>query len=140
MEAKHVKVWNDNIYPFKQKFKDQEHVIPAGKFIIMEFYEGHEFKSFSSPVKLDADDKPLPISYKMLRVEDHFPEAKKEEPVPMAPAKEETLNECLACGKKFFILAELTEHLKEHEGKIFNPDVAERAAVAKKNKDVYPKD
>jgi hypothetical protein len=135
-EAKHVKVWNDNIHPFKQKFKDRLIVIPSKEHIVMEFYEGHEFKSFPSPVKLDADDNPLPISYKMLRLENHFPEDR--ENIPEGK-KEEVSNDCLACGKKFFLAEELTEHLKEHTSKTYNPDVAEMASQSKKNKDVYPK-
>ena len=64
-----VKVYNDNVHPFTQKFKGEVITVPAKSFIEMELEEAVAFKSYPSPMKFDGMGQQDPKSYKMLRVE-----------------------------------------------------------------------
>lgn len=65
-----VKVWNDNTYPYAEKFRgDQINIAPKG-YIEMEFYDAHQFLGQMPPnIEVDAAGQQLPKSYKMLRIE-----------------------------------------------------------------------
>lgn len=64
-----VKVWNDNVHPFTQEFKNGTIKIPPKEFVEMDYEEAIEFKSKFSPISVNGDGVPLPESYKMIRVE-----------------------------------------------------------------------
>lgn len=64
-----VKVWNDNVHPFSQKFKGQEILIPAKNFIEMDYSAAQQFLGKPSPIKRDGMGQQDPVSYKMLRIE-----------------------------------------------------------------------
>lgn len=64
-----AKVWNKNIYPFKQKFGSDLIEIPAGGFVEMEYHDAVRFKSKMSPVEKDGGGQQLPQSFKMIEVE-----------------------------------------------------------------------
>ena len=65
-----VKVWNDNVHPYKEQFRDKNIDIPAKGCIEMEYHEAVLFKgSFSMPI-LDGDGQHDPRGYKMIRVEE----------------------------------------------------------------------
>jgi len=64
-----VKVWNDNIYPFKQVMKGAPIEIPAGEFIEMDYEEAVDFRGMFSPLPpqdYSGDEREF---YKMIRVE-----------------------------------------------------------------------
>jgi hypothetical protein len=61
-----VKVWNDNRYEHKEKFKGKEIVIPAGGAIEMDFEEAIEFKGQFTPVVAGKDAE---RHFKKIRVE-----------------------------------------------------------------------
>jgi hypothetical protein len=65
-----VRVWNDNEYPYKEIFQDEEIRIPAKKFIEMDEKKAILFKGTFAPMKLDAQKKPMPEYFKMIRIED----------------------------------------------------------------------
>lgn len=64
-----VKVWNDNRFPFEQKFKGERIRIEANSFIEMEHEEAHAFKSAPYSMKFDGMNQQDPTSFKMIRVE-----------------------------------------------------------------------
>ena len=98
-----VKVWNDNKYDFKSMFKGEPIHIKAGEFKIMEFYEAHEFKGDYHPIQLDANNQPLPESFKMIRIEKEGEESTHEA---------ETMHYCMSCKHKSPSPEELEAHIK----------------------------
>lgn len=67
-----VKVWNDNVHEYREKFRDMHIIIPAQTFIEMDEDEAIYFKSaFTFPMK-DAQGKPDPKYFKKIRLE--YPE------------------------------------------------------------------
>lgn len=63
-----VRVYNTNNHPFKQKFRDEDVVIPAGGFVEMERDEAVAFKSTWYPVRLDYNGNVDPTSYKRISI------------------------------------------------------------------------
>jgi hypothetical protein len=115
-----VRVWNDNVFPFRQVFKDKEIVIGAKKCVEMEETEAHEFKSAFSPIVRDADGQPTPESYKMIRVEKTDKSAHKPVVAPSEFA-------CQACGLKFVNKKELETHIdSEHIEQLADKDEADK--------------
>jgi hypothetical protein len=64
-----VKVWNDNVHVFTQRFKGEQVTIPAKGFIEMEWDEAISFKSHPFSMKFDGMGQQDPTSFKMIRVE-----------------------------------------------------------------------
>ena len=64
------KVHNDNIYPYREKFRDDWIEIPAKGFVEMDQDEALYFISAFSPVVRDGQNVPDPKFFKMLRIED----------------------------------------------------------------------
>ena len=65
-----VKVWNDNVHPYREKFKNKSIEIPPHDFIEMEYHEAVYFLGTMPPnIQTDAGGTQKPISYKMLRIE-----------------------------------------------------------------------
>lgn len=117
-----VRVYNDNKYEFKQVFIDEEIVIPAGGFITMEKKRAIQFKSYYSPIEIDADGQPTPRSMKMIRLED----IKSGEPdVDVEKFK------CMACDKQFQTQKALDQHIDASHVE----QLADKEYVEKKNKE-----
>lgn len=115
-----VRVWNDNVHPFKQRFRDKEISIGAKKFIEMEETEAHEFKSAYSPMEKDGDGQPRPESYKMIRIERTDRTAHK----PVANPSEFL---CQACGHRSANKKELDAHIDEnHLDQLVDKDEADK--------------
>lgn len=120
-----VKVWNDNVHEYRETFKDREIVIPAHGCIEMEYYDAHEFRGSYRPIKRDADNQPLPTSFKMIRVE---------EPKTAVDAKVE-LNRCVACSFRGDTPKALIQHvLDTHADQATVDEEAEKVLAAKKSK------
>lgn len=64
-----VKVWNDNVHPHKEKFKDEWLEIAPGESIEMDFEDALEFKGQFTPMIIRADGTHDPKGYKKIRVE-----------------------------------------------------------------------
>lgn len=99
------KVYNDNVFPYTEKFKDQEIKIQPKQFIVMDEDDAYMFKgSFKAPV-LDADGNDKPEGYKMIRlVKVDGSEALD------APKFEEHI--CMGCKYKAANKEDLLEHEK----------------------------
>ncbi len=64
-----AKVWNDNVHPHVEMFKEQRISIPARGFVEMDYEEAMEFKSqFTVPVT-DGEKNPIEKHFKKIRVE-----------------------------------------------------------------------
>ncbi len=115
-----VRVWNDNVFPFRQLFRDKEIYIGPKKFIEMEETEAYEFRGAYSPIIRDGDGQPTPESFKMIRIEKTDKTAHK----PMVAANETV---CQACGKQFPNKKELDNHIDtEHLEELADKEVAEK--------------
>lgn len=115
-----VKVWNDNVYPYSEEFKDQKIMIPAKSFIMMEAGEALLFKGSFAPIQVDADGQPIPQGYKMIRIEE-TPEMKEE----LTKSKAEHV--CLVCKYQASSSSDLSEHIKaSHQDQLVRDEEAER--------------
>lgn len=65
-----VKIWNDNVHPYKEKFKGVEIKIDPKTFIKMEREEAVLFLGQFSSIVRDADGAPHPLGFKKLRIEE----------------------------------------------------------------------
>ena len=119
-----VKVWNDNDYDYKEKFKDKDIFIPAKQFVEMEYYEAHEFKGAFKAIQRDGDNQPMPQSFKKIRVE--------EAQAADVDAKIES-NKCVACAYRGGSAKDLFDHtLAIHAEQFATDEVAETANKSKK--------
>lgn len=109
-----VKVWNDNIHPYKEKYQDREIVIPSKGFIKMDLDEANGLISTMHGILLDADGQPDPRGFKMLRVD-------------MNGASETVAQKYISNidGKEFASQSELDEHLKQFKEKTVTDEKAE---------------
>ena len=102
-----AKVWNDNIFPYTERFKGDIITIPPKSFIEMDYDEAVMFRGTFSSIVRDADGAPKAESYKMIRIE---PQGN-----PVDNVIKQDPNKCLACGKVLGSQAELAQHIfNEH--------------------------
>lgn len=121
-----VKVWNDNKYPFRQKFKGELIEVPAGKYIEMPYTEAIEFKSAYYPPILNNAGIPQPESYKMIRVEG--------KPDDSSKPKEYI---CMHCKDRFFSQDELDSHIdKNHLDDLTDQDEAKKRRGRQKHPEI----
>lgn len=66
-----VKIYNDNIHDYREKYKEQDIEIKAGKYILMEDDEAVQFLGQMPPggIIADHDGRPDRRHFKMLRKE-----------------------------------------------------------------------
>ncbi len=119
-----VKVWNDNVHDFKQKFRGDDIHVPAKAFIWMEADVANLFRGAYSPIKRDSDGQPLPTSYKMIRIEEVTAEQK---------AAEAKLHDskCNACGFQASSKTDLDEHVNASH---LNQMLDQEEATKRRNK------
>jgi hypothetical protein len=100
--TKPAKVWNDNSFPFTQKYQDQIINVPAKGYVEMPWDDAHQFLGlFFQPV-YDGMGQQKPDSFKMLRVEGQSPQAQAQTQV------------CAACGDEFTSEDRLNAHIDRH--------------------------
>jgi hypothetical protein len=101
-----VKVWNTNTHDLVERFKGNELVIPAGKYIEMEYYEANEFRGQYHPRPVDNDGKMVDDAkhYKMLRIESPGDQA--------PPTKSVGGHVCMKCQSAYQAKDELDFHVK----------------------------
>jgi hypothetical protein len=102
-----ARVWNDNVHPHTERFKERDIVIPPKAFIEMDYDEAKEFRSQFTGIRTDGERNPLPTSFKMIRVERITTDA--------AIAADLI---CHATGKRASSEAELAAMNAEHEGQL----------------------
>jgi hypothetical protein len=117
-----VRVYNDNIHPYSEKFKGEPISIPPKGFISMDYFEAVEFKGSFSPILVDGGGAAMPESYKMIRIV-------KPEDFTIEESKE---IQCHSCGKKFESADLLDSHITaSHVELIVDKDEREKRMKAK---------
>lgn len=117
-----VKVWNDNIHPYKEKFQDRLIEIPAGQSIEMDVDEAKRFLSKCNGVLKDGDGQPDPRGFKRLRIETKAGQA--------APAAKSTVYVSHLDGREFATKKELEQHLEQFKDRVVTDEKAEAAMQA----------
>lgn len=119
-----VKVWNDNTYPFSQTFKDGvTHKIGPKQAIEIEYDEAMRLLKSYNPMIPDYDNKPLPSSYKMLRIDEA--DLKRVRDLHQNKAKSGTYL-CQACGYVAANTWELNGHvLDQHKEQLADVEAAQ---------------
>lgn len=109
-----VKVHNDNIYPYREKFRELDIDIPAKGFIVMDRDEADTFFGTMPPKILKTPDGgPDPRGFKMLRMES------------VGENVYQVKYLCNACRIEFPDEQKMVQHsLKDHATQIFtgNPE------------------
>ena len=108
-----VKVYNLNIYDFKQKYKGDIVLIEAGGFIEMDYEEAVMFLGKSSPMIKMKSGQQDPKSFKKLKID----EEDKLKAKAIIEGRQETSIEkvfvCHACSKEFRTSNGLLKHVKD---------------------------
>jgi len=100
-----VAVFNDNIYPYKETFRDKAYEIPAKGHIELEEGEAKLLLRSMNSVLLNADGQPLPESYKKLRILRNRNEL---------PSSKQEAFTCHSCAKEFSSQEMLDDHILEN--------------------------
>jgi hypothetical protein len=118
-----VRVWNDNVHPYKEEFRSHKVDIAPGKFMIMEEDEAIMLLGNYSPIITDGDGLALPTSYKMLHIEKISDDDAKASPVQI----------CAACSYKASSEKDLEEHVDaNHLDELSDSKVADERRKKKK--------
>ena len=116
------KVWNDNIYPYSERFKGDLIEIPPRSFIEMDYDEAIMFRGTFSSIVRDADGQAKQSSWKMIRVE------------PLGNPVDNVIkadpNKCQACGKVLSNQAELAQHIFNEHPEMLDPESKSEAVAA----------
>lgn len=123
-----VKVWNDNVHPFSQTWREKTYKIPAKQCIELEYDEADAFIKAYSPIVPDYDNNPKPESYKMLRIDEK--DLEKMRNLLHNRAKSGSYI-CQACGYVASNKWELNGHaLDQHKEQLEDVQAAEAAVLA----------
>lgn len=110
-----AKVWNRNSYVYSESFEGEDISIEPGEFVIMPRSKAISFKGTMNNVKINADGRPKPETYKIIELEPVFGS------VVEAPAQ----FICAADGKKLGSQAELDAYVNEnHSEKLVDKKIA----------------
>jgi hypothetical protein len=102
-----VRVVNDNVYPYSEKYRGKMINIPPKGFVEMDFNEASHFLGTNpGTAEVDAGGSPKPESYKMLRIE--RPDQTK------AAVPESKKWVCMADGREFPTQSALEAHVAEN--------------------------
>lgn len=119
-----VRVYNDNTYVYREKFKGEMIVIEPGKFVSMEDDDAVLFLgTFISP-RVKGDNVPDPRGFKRLRIDKNTQEVAAARPVDQVSALK-----CQKCGYSATSPTDLSEHaLLAHERDLLDADEVKKAA------------
>lgn len=122
-----VKVWNDNVHDYSENWRGTEYFIKSKSFIEMEESAAVKFLGqFGKPIMVDHDGKPLPESYKMLRIERTGPET----------TVEEKGFPCMACSRTYESEKVLNAHIEESHSQLWaDQDFKDKKSKEKKKAD-----
>ncbi len=111
-----VKVINDNVHPYKEKFRGRDINIPPKGSIEMDLNDAHMFLGTMNSIEVDGGGTPLPTSYKMLRISTDMS-------TPIVAAKNTV---CMACNKDLLTEKALASHSEsEHFDAMIDEDAKE---------------
>lgn len=111
-----VKVWNNNVHDYREKFRERDLLIKAKGFIVMDRDEAEVFiGSYAGRMKT-GDGQDDPRGFKMLKVD--------YEGIDIPEPAEAFV--CHADGKTFQTKAELDSHEEQYKDRIVKDEVAEQ--------------
>lgn len=99
-----AKVWNDNKYPYTEKFRGDTVFIKPGEFVEMDYMDAVQFRGQMNSIVRDVDGAPDPKSFKMIRIE-QVSEAKDNK------ADASFANTCQSCSYKAVDQVDLAKHI-----------------------------
>lgn len=118
-----VRVYNDNIYEHREKFRGDMIIIPSGGFVEMDREDAVLFKSQFTPIIRDKGGRDDPRGFKKLRIE-YEPKAGAQ--VVDAVAEDEQKRTCQACGFVAKTAAGLSAHMRSnHLAQMVDADARE---------------
>jgi hypothetical protein len=118
-----VKVVNDNVHPYSEKFRGKDIYIGPKESILMDLNDAHLFLGIMPPsIEIDGNGIQKPTSYKMLRIE-----------ATAAPetAKAVANTKCMACNKDLQTKAGLEAHIAEEHADSMVDEEAREEVVQK---------
>lgn len=108
-----VKVWNDNVHPYTEKFKGKEITIQAGNHVLMDYDEAVMFLGTFAPIYKKGDGTFDAKSFKKLRIDEEDKAAVRGNRLHMMDDdKKEKIFVCHACEKEFLTKTGLEKHIK----------------------------
>ena len=113
-----VKVYNKNIYEYREVFRDKEYVVPANGFIELDYEEAIKFLGQMSKFKRAKDGTQDPRTFKWLVMDEAD---KKRVELFLRNEQEEKAKKvfvCHACGKEFMSKKKLLNHAEEEHADI----------------------
>jgi len=130
-----VKVWNDNVHPYRELYKEQNISIPPKRFIVMDEDEAHQFKGSYSPIKVDGSGAHLKEGFKMIRVEKMSVEDQAKFGATAEAIREKAdfdENVCMACGFAAATAEALDEHaIQFHMDQVLTTEKEEEVKASK---------
>jgi hypothetical protein len=116
-----VRVWNDNKYDHKEKFKGDIVIIPAGGYVEMNRDDAVLFKGQFTPMIKNKGGREDPMGFKKIRI-DYNPKEIVEDVV----TKAEQATTCQACGFVAKSNAGLSAHIRaNHMQQMVDDDARE---------------
>jgi len=116
-----VRVYNDNRFEHREKFRGVHIVIPPGEYVEMNKEDAVLFKSQFTPVIRNKGGKDDPRGFKMIRI-DYDPEIPETKDV--VGEKSQSLT-CQACGFQAKTDAGLKVHLRTHASQMVDDEARE---------------
>jgi len=118
-----VRVYNDNIYEHREKFRGETIIIPAGGFVEMDREDAVLFKSQFTPIIRNKGGQDDPRGFKKLRI-DYDPS--KAGAVLDVAGQDEQERTCQACGFVAKTKAGLAAHMRaNHLSQMIDADARE---------------
>lgn len=118
-----VRVYNDNIYEHREKFRGDEIIIPAKGYIEMNAEDAVLFKSQFTPIIRNKGGQDDPRGFKMIRI-DYNPADVKQVRDVIAESEQELT--CQACGFVAKNKAGLAAHIRaNHSSQMIDSDARE---------------
>lgn len=119
-----VKVVNDNVHPYREKFRGQDIYIEPKGFIKMDLHDANLFLGTMPPnIEVDANGIQKPTSYKKLRIEKMGAEDTRTETKTF---------KCMMDGQEFPTQAALDAHIAENYADDIIDEEAREKVVAKR--------
>ena len=120
-----VKVVNDNIHPYNEKWRSTQISIPPKGFVKMDLHDAHLFLGTMPPnVERDGNGLQKATSYKMLRIE-RFAEGE-DKPIELKKYI------CHACNADLLTSEAYFNHVQENHMAALTDDAAREAVVKRK--------
>jgi hypothetical protein len=113
MSEGRIKVWNDNVYAYEEKFKGDMIRIEPKTYVEMDYDEAILFKGTFAPIKRRGDGTFDPRSFKKIRLDEEDVRSVKTARLHFMDEDKEKVYVCHACSKEFLTKTGLEKHIKQ---------------------------